>query len=162
VRLALAILVVTFTIIADLSYQGADRVRAVANYRIEGPLAEAIEDWEIGTYFAVGLGLAGVVWVAAAIPSTRTLSRFTHPFARYGAGGAIIGGLILASIASICSLASGAGPGKRHTLEEGWLIGASLGGLVGSAIGGGIGAAAYGKGRTKPVESGTAPDVNGG
>ena len=89
------------------------------------------------------VGFAGLVWVAAVATSNRRLNWFTLPFARYGAGGAIIGGICAALIACVRSFADGAGLGKRYEWEASWLLGAALGGLVGSVIGGGIGIGAH-------------------
>jgi hypothetical protein len=153
-RWALVIVVASLLIIADVAYQRADDVRK----RSGDALTLAVEDWEFATNLAVGIGLAGVGWAAAAaVPANRRLARLTHPIARYGAGAALVCGLAAVSVFGTLGVVFGGGLGERYHWECWSLIGTILGGLVGSAIGPGLGAAAY-TSRRPPVAEQTDPE----
>src|SRR5262245_5617428 len=149
-RVALAALIAALLIIADVSYQCADRVRASG--RTGESLRASVDDWAFATYLAVVVGLGGVGWAAAAaVPTDRRLGRLTRPIACYGAGAALVCGLGAVAVAGFAALASGVDPAEfwkeRYNLECFWLFASALGGLVGSGVGAGLGAAAYGRRR---------------
>lgn len=152
-RIPLAILVMCLLVIADISYQCSERIGTRAG--TGKARDEAVEDWENATYLAVVIGLAGVGWLAAsAVPVSRRLARLTWPISRYGAGAALVCGLVAIAVVGISALVAGTAPkdywNHRYELECFWLFGAALGGLFGSAVGTGLGAAAYGSRRPWP------------
>ena len=152
-RAALAIVVVTLIVIADVSYESSERVRNTSKQR----QTEAIEDWEFATYLAVAVALGGVAWLtAAAVPGSRRIRRLTWPVAKYGAATALIGGAGFAALSAASAVIARARPIEffehRYELECTWLFGAVLGGLFGSAVGAGLGAAAYRSRRTVLTE----------
>jgi hypothetical protein len=136
------VLLGTLVIIADVSYQSAERIRVAARLHSSDRLRVFVEDWEFPIYLAVGLAVCAVGWLAAGrVTSSTAFGRFVRPPAVGGTIGAVIGGVVVPLALVVLSLLAGQGTwmAERLEWESRWLMGSALGAVAGMAIGGGLG-----------------------
>ena len=138
---ALLILFLDLVVIADVSFQCADRLRAESRQHANTAVERHVEDWETATSIAVGVGLVGLGWLAV-MSATRVsrIGQFALLAARIGTIGSILCGIGLAFGVGVLFLAfRDGGTDGRYEWEARWLIGSALGGIAGTVIGGGLG-----------------------